>query len=97
MAWVSGAVFLFLMLANGFKVFLDGQWDTSSFLTSYIGIPIFLALYFGHRFTQGKGEPWAIALEDMDFQTGLDQVLAAEEPPTSSGRPFYGKFLAAFE
>ncbi|KAI3394236.1 hypothetical protein diail_3011 [Diaporthe ilicicola] len=83
LAWICGIIFFILMMLNGFKVFVGNNWNTSSFLTAYIGIPIFLGLYFGHRFTVARAEPWFIDAKDMDFMTGMDQVLAAERPKTT--------------
>lgn len=96
LAWICGTTFLALMLLNGFKVFIGNNWDVSSFLTAYIGIPIFLALYFGHRFTAGRDEPWYIDAKAMDLNTGMDQVLAAERPRTKIGGPGFGALSCIF-
>lgn len=79
-------VFILLCLINGFELFLPGSWSTSSFLSSYIGIPIFFVLYFGHKLTAGRFDKWAIPLEQVDLQTGLDELKADEElhPPKMS-------------
>lgn len=69
-----------LALINGFTVFFPSEWSVSSFFTAYIGIPAFLLLYFGHRIVFWK-DPWAWKPEDVDLQTGLDEILAAERPP----------------
>lgn len=45
---VLGIVVL-LTLTNGFQVFVPSNWDVSSFLAAYITIPIFFALYIGHK------------------------------------------------
>ncbi|KAF1738892.1 Proline-specific permease [Beauveria bassiana] len=80
-AWISGIVFSVLLLLNGFKVFVKGNWDTPTFITSYIGIAIFAALFLGHKFTIGRKDPWMVPLHEMDLYTGLEDVLAAELPP----------------
>lgn len=80
-AWISGLVFLILLLLNGFNVFVRGHWDTPTFITSYIGIVIFALLYFGHKCTVGRNDPWMTSLEKIDLYTGMDEVLAAELPP----------------
>lgn len=69
-----------LCLINGFTVFFPSQWSVSGFFTAYIGIPAFLVLYLGHRIVYWK-DPWAWKPEDVDMQTGLHEVLAAERPP----------------
>ena len=71
--------FIFLTLINGFDVFWSVNWSASSFLTAYIGIPIFLCIYFGHRI-YARSEPWAHNPEDVDLQTGLEDARAGETP-----------------
>lgn len=78
-AYFGIVVATFLMFINGFSVFFPSQWSVSNFFTAYIGIPAFLALYFGHRILFWK-DPWAWHPEDVDMQTGLQEVIAAEEP-----------------
>lgn len=70
---------IFLALINGFSVFFPSKWSVSSFFTAYIGIPAFLVLYFGHRFVF-RADPWAWGANDVDLQTGLDEILLAERP-----------------
>ena len=41
-AWFGCIGSAVLVLAAGFSVFLKGNWSTSNFIASYIGIPIFL-------------------------------------------------------
>lgn len=78
-AYVALVGFTFLCLINGFNVFFPSKWSVSSFFTAYIGIPIFLVLYFAHRivFRQDK---WAWAPDEVDMKTGLEEVLEAERP-----------------
>ncbi|KAL9607398.1 MAG: hypothetical protein Q9167_007688 [Letrouitia subvulpina] len=78
-AWISLVGFVILTLINGFDVFFPGRFNASSFLTAYIGIPIFLAIYFGHRFWHWK-DTWARRSEDVDLATGLQEILAGETP-----------------
>lgn len=72
--------FTFLCLINGFDVFWPENWSASSFLTAYIGIPIFLCIYFGHRLSHMK-EAWVYDSAEVDLHTGLDHVIAEETPP----------------
>ncbi|KAI9737432.1 MAG: hypothetical protein M1834_009586 [Cirrosporium novae-zelandiae] len=82
-AWIALFFFVFLTLINGFNVFFPGEFSASSFLTAYIGIPIYLVIYFGHRAYAWKreGEAWARKPEEVDLYTGLDEVRDAEVPP----------------
>ncbi|KAK6076704.1 Dicarboxylic amino acid permease 3 [Seiridium cupressi] len=52
LTWFSLAVFMFLLLTSGYTVFIKGQWSTQTFVSSYINIPIILALYFGYKLTK---------------------------------------------
>jgi len=76
------------MLISGFAVFLNGQWNTSSFLTAYLGIPIFLGLYFGHKIFAGRQDSWYRSADAMDLKTGLEEIIAEEslEPPRGKGK-----------
>jgi yeast amino acid transporter len=71
--------FVFLCLVNGFDVFWPENWSASSFLTAYVGIPIFLCIYFAHRIYAFR-DPWAHNPEDVDLHTGLEEVVAQETP-----------------
>lgn len=79
-AFVSAA----LLLLNGFTVFFPGKWSVADFLAAYIGIPIFLAIYLGHRFYH-RGDTWARDVRDIDMFQGMAEVLAAERPPPQRG------------
>lgn len=78
-AWIAMVAFVILTLINGFDVFFPGRFTASSFLTAYVGIPIFLVVYFGHRLFHWK-DKWAIPSEQVDLHTGIDVVLANETP-----------------
>jgi len=47
--WAVLFLIILLTLTNGFQVFFPSQWSVSSFLAAYITLPIFLALYLGHK------------------------------------------------
>ncbi|OJJ51801.1 hypothetical protein ASPZODRAFT_127935 [Penicilliopsis zonata CBS 506.65] len=79
-SWFGFGGALTLCLINGFTVFFPSQWSVSSFFTAYIGIPAFLILYAVHRIIYWS-DPWAWRPEDVDLQTGLQEIEAAERPP----------------
>lgn len=83
LAGTCGAVFF--LLINGFQVFLPGQWSVGDFLTAYIGIPVFLVIYLGHR-AHFRQDPWLRELGDIVMTEGLDEVLAAERPAPVRGK-----------
>ncbi|CAG9947778.1 unnamed protein product [Clonostachys rosea f. rosea IK726] len=78
-SYVCIGIFTVLCLINGFEVFLPSSWSVSSFFSAYIGIPIFLILYFGHRLTAGRSDTWCYPLHDIDLTTGLEDLKAEEE------------------
>jgi amino acid transporter len=88
--------FTFLCLINGFDVFffksLGKPFDVSGFFTAYIGIPIYLLIYFGHRIYAWK-DKWATPPAEVDLTTGLEQVLAEEKPPKGQTGPKYLQWL----
>ncbi|KAF2012808.1 AAT family amino acid transporter [Aaosphaeria arxii CBS 175.79] len=96
MSYVSGAAFFILMLAQGFKVFLNGMWNTSTFITSYVGIVIFLAFYLGHKFTHGRNDPWMIPSEEVDMVSGLEEIIANETPRVKAEK-WHQKWRVLFE
>jgi yeast amino acid transporter len=86
-AYVAIVGFSFLLLINGFDVFWPENWSAESFLTAYIGIFVFVAIYAGHKIFYAWNDPWFHAPEEVDLQTGMDEVLAGEEPA-----PVYDKW-----
>lgn len=78
-AWVAFVAFSLFGLLNGFGVFFPGHWSVSGFFTAYIGFPVFMVIYVGHKFTVGMGEPWCRPAANIDLTSGLAEVKAAEE------------------
>jgi amino acid transporter len=77
-------IIILLTLTNGFQVFFPSQWSVSDFLAAYITIPIFLALYFGHKLWFRTS--FAIPKEDIDVVTGvreMDELAAMDVSPTA--------------
>lgn len=94
-SYVAIVAFTFLTLINGFNVFWPQNWSVSSFLTAYIGIPIFLCIYFGHRI-YAWNDTWAHDPMDVDLQTGMQDVLAEEArnpKPESKGASRFVKAI----
>jgi len=70
-----------LTLTNGFQVFWPGKFSAANFLAAYITLPIFLALYIGHKIYFRT--PFAIKLEHIDITTGkkeMDELAEMEVP-----------------
>lgn len=75
-AWICLVTFSVLLLCNGFTLFFPGNFTTDGFLTTYLGIPIFLVLYLGHKFTLGRKEPWAKKAQDVYLISDLADIEA---------------------
>jgi amino acid transporter len=73
--------FTILCFLNGFSTFwsVNEPSFASSFLTAYVGIPLFAAFYFGHRL-YARQDGWARKPEEVDLQTGLSELIAEEKP-----------------
>ncbi|KAM0264135.1 hypothetical protein ACHAQJ_000880 [Trichoderma viride] len=71
-----------LTVTNGFQVFIGDNWNVSDFIAAYITLPIFLALYLGHKIW--KRTPFCIRTPDVDVITGkreMDEMEAMDKPP----------------
>ncbi|EPS97222.1 hypothetical protein FOMPIDRAFT_1032088 [Fomitopsis schrenkii] len=79
-AWYSTILCLIVCLFSGWTVFLKDKWDTATFITNYLPIIAFPLLYIARRLWRRVR---LVRPEDMDFKTGLEEVLAAsyDEPP----------------
>ncbi|KAL4734834.1 amino acid permease/ SLC12A domain-containing protein [Aspergillus similis] len=77
--WIGLSFAIFLLLINGFTCFFPSNWSAANFFTAYIGIPAFVLLYVGHRIWFWS-DPWAWKSTEVDLQTGLQEILAAEKP-----------------
>lgn len=79
-AWYGIVGICIILFFSGFSVFLRGNWNAADFLTDYL--PIMVApIVFGVASYVMKSK--FIKPEDMDFITGVDEVIADsyDEPP----------------
>ncbi|OBT82755.1 hypothetical protein VE02_09110 [Pseudogymnoascus sp. 03VT05] len=95
-AWFAMFFFAVLALINGFNVFFPGQFSASSFLTAYIGIPAFFAVYLGHKFWTGRSDPWYLPVPDIDIQEGLEQLQNEESPEEPGAKHGWRKWAQEF-
>lgn len=85
-AWLSFISFTILLLTGGYVTFIHGHWDTETFVSSYINIPIFILLYFGYKFTK---KSTIISLKDMPIQHFIDIANANPEPPAKEKKGWH--------
>lgn len=76
-AWISLCMFIVLLLTGGYTTFMKGHWDTETFISSYIDIPIFFGLYFGFKLTKRTR---FIPLEEIPIRRFIDIANANPEP-----------------
>ncbi|RYO97248.1 hypothetical protein DL764_007348 [Monosporascus ibericus] len=70
------AMCILISLTKSFQVFVKGRWDTATFITSYLGIPVYLLLISGHKvWTRSRG----VRPHECDFYTGKDIIDREEE------------------
>ena len=78
--WVAIVFTGLITLFKSFTAFLwspkTGNFDYKSFITGYIGVPLFIVLFFGYKFV--KKSRW-IPLEECDFYTGKKEIDDEEE------------------
>lgn len=68
-SWLSLTFFSILLLTGGYSTFMVGHWDTHTFISSYINIPIVLILYAGYKFTKTST---IIPLAEIPIQPFID-------------------------
>lgn len=77
LGWVAGVFFSLVIFFNGFDS-IAGGFNYQSFLTDYIGVPIFFGLaLIGQIFFRGNGVP---SLSEIDLWTGKAALDAIEWP-----------------
>lgn len=67
--------FTVILLFNGFTVFLRGNWDTSSFMASYIGLPVFAICYVGWKVAKRTK---MVPIREIDYTSGMRELDAME-------------------
>jgi amino acid transporter len=88
--WASLTLFTLLLITGGFSTFISGHWDTETFVSSYINIPIILGLYFGYKFWR---KTRIIALENIPLVGLIQFYLSHEEAePEPQPRKGFAKF-----
>ncbi|KAM0137293.1 hypothetical protein ACHAP3_004099 [Botrytis cinerea] len=76
-AWIALISFSLLLLTGGYSVFIKDHWDTETFVSSYINIPLILILYFGYKYKKGTE---IIPLTDIPIQKFIDIANDNPEP-----------------
>ncbi|KAJ5679444.1 amino acid permease [Penicillium macrosclerotiorum] len=48
-AWMTLSSLLIILITGGYTTFIHGHWSTETFISAYLDIGIFAALYFGYK------------------------------------------------
>ncbi|KAJ5983775.1 amino acid permease [Penicillium waksmanii] len=48
-AWITLVSLIIILLTGGYTTFIHGHWSTETFISAYLDIGIFAALYFGYK------------------------------------------------
>lgn len=87
-----------LLLVSGFGNFIEGNWNTSNFVTTYIGIVIFGAFFLGHKIFVAWKDPFVIPSDQVDLHTGLEEVLTEQNLTVATGGDqWYQKWRRVYE
>ncbi|KAI5478055.1 hypothetical protein MNV49_005518 [Pseudohyphozyma bogoriensis] len=82
LAWYALIFIGFIILAQGYTVFLSGGWNTQSFIYSYVLLGVFVVLSVGFklykRFTVGHVNWLWIAPKDVDLVTHISDSCFGE-------------------
>ncbi|ODV63088.1 dicarboxylic amino acid permease ASCRUDRAFT_68863 [Ascoidea rubescens DSM 1968] len=74
--YVSLFFIILICLIKNFTVFLFGDFKYKTFITGYIGIPVFFVLWLGYKFIY---KTKVIKAEDVDLYSYRDIILAEQE------------------
>lgn len=77
-AWTALISFGVILLTGGYTTFMHGHWNTETFISAYINIPIILCLYFGYKLSKRTK---IVALKDIPIRPFIDIANANPEPP----------------
>ncbi|GAB7348191.1 hypothetical protein MBLNU459_g6195t1 [Dothideomycetes sp. NU459] len=78
LAWIGMVAFIILLLTGGYVTFINGHWDTETFVSSYFNIPFLAIFYFGYKFIKKSK---IISLEDIPIRPFINVYNANPENP----------------
>ncbi|EKM83723.1 hypothetical protein AGABI1DRAFT_110353 [Agaricus bisporus var. burnettii JB137-S8] len=78
-AWYVLVSTFLICLTSGWRVFLKGNWDTATFITTYLPLMLFPVWYAG-SYVWRRTPP--VKAKDMDFVSNLAEIEADEVPET---------------
>ncbi|KAK5281879.1 hypothetical protein LTR20_009929 [Exophiala xenobiotica] len=82
-AWVGFIGSSLITLITGYSVFLKGRWDPSTFVASYIGIPIFIVPIFVWKLVHRTKFARAATIDLWSGRLREDEMPPQRKPPTT--------------
>ncbi|GAA5964555.1 hypothetical protein JCM8115_003920 [Rhodotorula mucilaginosa] len=83
-SWFGTIMLTLIIIFSNYQVFLADSWDTASFITAYIVIPVFFIMLFGWKLLK---KTTFVRLDDMDFDSGKRQLDDMEEEERARYKP----------
>ncbi|OJJ30387.1 hypothetical protein ASPWEDRAFT_45961 [Aspergillus wentii DTO 134E9] len=71
LSWFALVMCVIFLLTGGFTVFTKGNWDSATFVSAYLDIPIVLFLYLGYKFFV---KTKLVSVHDMPLREALDEA-----------------------
>lgn len=87
-SWASLTLFIVLLFTGGYTTFIHRRWETETFVSSYLNIPLFLIFFFGYKF---YAKTKMVSLEEMPIRGFIEtyqQNPEPEEAPKTGLRKF---------
>ncbi|KAH6695633.1 proline-specific permease [Plectosphaerella plurivora] len=69
---------ILILLTGGFAVFVKGNWDTASFISAYLDIPLVAGAFLLWKFTK---KTRFVSLNSLDLDSAFEQVESMPEEP----------------
>ncbi|CAK7267657.1 hypothetical protein SEPCBS119000_002665 [Sporothrix epigloea] len=79
-SWAGLVMCVLILLTGGFTVFTKGNWDSASFVSAYLDIPLVLVAFLFWKFYKRTK---AVSLGDIQLAEALEQASHAEQEPVT--------------
>ena len=79
--WISLIIFVLLFLTGGFSTFMKSNWSTKSFISSYLNLPLIVAVYVGHKLVM---KTKILSLEEIPIRPFIESAKKNPDPPVKT-------------
>lgn len=74
LVWWSLFVVTLVIFTNGYQTFIPKFWSAADFVAAYITLPLFVALWLGHKVYTRDFKKWWHPIHEIDVVTGLSEI-----------------------